>query len=49
VILASIVRSRHANAKRIRRLELDEARPLDDAFINSGMWKGPLPPDYEVE
>ncbi|MBI1852616.1 MAG: hypothetical protein HYR85_19915 [Planctomycetes bacterium] len=21
---------------------------LDDAFINSGMWKGPLPPDYEV-
>jgi hypothetical protein len=22
---------------------------LDDAFINSGMWTGPLPPDYEVE
>lgn len=21
---------------------------LDDAFIRSGMWKGPLPPDYEV-
>jgi hypothetical protein len=22
---------------------------LDAAFINSGMWKGPLPPGYEVE
>jgi hypothetical protein len=21
---------------------------LDDAFVNSGLWRGPLPPDYEV-